>query len=60
MAKISSFMALCALAGMCLCTPVQAAISSEPWGTTADDGRAANLYTLTNEIEVFPPKARVY
>src|SRR6201996_4513072 len=34
--------------GLSLCTPVQAAISSQPWGVTADDGRAANLYTLTN------------
>jgi aldose 1-epimerase len=37
------------LAGIALCTPAQAAISSQPWGTTADDGRAANLYTLTND-----------
>jgi aldose 1-epimerase len=36
------------LAGLCLCTGAQAAISSQPWGTTADDGRPADLYTLTN------------
>jgi len=36
------------LAGLCFCTSVEAAISSQPWGTTADDGRPANLYTLTN------------
>ena len=28
--------------------PVQAAITSQPWGKTLDDGRPANLYTLTN------------
>src|SRR5436190_3813339 len=28
--------------------PVQAAIKAEHWGVTADDGRSANLYTLTN------------
>lgn len=48
MSKISNLMALCAVAGMHLCAPVHAAISSESWGITADDGRAANLYTLTN------------
>ena len=31
-----------------LAAPAQAAITSQPWGKTADDGRAANLYTLTN------------
>jgi len=31
-----------------LCLPVQAAIKAESWGVTADDGRPANLYTLTN------------
>jgi aldose 1-epimerase len=35
-------------AGLGLCAPAQAAISSQAWGVTADDGRAANLYTLTN------------
>jgi aldose 1-epimerase len=48
MFKMSNVMALIALAVMCLCTPVRAAISSESWGITADNGRAANLYTLTN------------
>jgi len=28
--------------------PVKAAIKAEHWGVTADDGRSANLYTLTN------------
>src|SRR3954470_14524706 len=27
---------------------VQAAISAQPWGITADDGRPAQIYTLTN------------
>ena len=38
-----------ALAALCFCTGAEAAISSQPWGTTADDGRPANLYTLTND-----------
>jgi aldose 1-epimerase len=37
-----------ALLAMVLCAPAQAAITQQPWGKTADDGRAANLYTLTN------------
>jgi aldose 1-epimerase len=32
-----------------LCVPAQGAITAQPWGVTADDGRAANLYTLTNK-----------
>src|SRR5579863_8030867 len=31
-----------------LATPAQPAISSQSWGVTQDDGRTANLYTLTN------------
>jgi aldose 1-epimerase len=31
-----------------LAAPAHAAITSQPWGKTVDDGRAANLYTLTN------------
>ncbi len=31
-----------------LAAPAHAAITTQPWGKTADDGRAANLYTLTN------------
>jgi aldose 1-epimerase len=39
-----------ALAGLIFfCAPAQAAISSQPWGATADDARPANLYTLTND-----------
>jgi aldose 1-epimerase len=38
-----------AVVALSLCAPAQAAISSQPWGVTADDGRPASLYTLTNE-----------
>ena len=48
MLKINVLLASLVMAGLSLSIPVQAAISSQPWGTTADDGRAANLYTLTN------------
>jgi len=48
MPKINVLLASLAMAGLSLSSPLQAAISSQPWGTTADDGRAANLYTLTN------------
>ena len=48
MFKINKLLMASVTAGLSLCTPVQAAISSQPWGVTADDGRAANLYTLTN------------
>jgi aldose 1-epimerase len=37
-----------ALAACLLAAPAQAAITAAPWGATADDGRAASLYTLTN------------
>jgi aldose 1-epimerase len=37
-----------ALAACLLAAPAHAAITAEPWGATADDGRAASLYTLTN------------
>ena len=40
MFKMLGAMVFGILTGMCLCTPVEAAISSEPWGTTVDDGRA--------------------
>ena len=33
----------------CVCTGAEAAISGQSWGTTADDGRPASLYTLTND-----------
>ena len=49
MVKINMLMASGLMAGALFCTPVQAAISSQSWGVTADDGRAANLYTLTND-----------
>ncbi len=48
MLKINVLLASLVMTGLNLSTPLQAAISSQPWGTTADDGRAANLYTLTN------------
>ncbi len=31
----------------CLAGPAMADIAARPWGVTADDGRPANLYTLT-------------
>ena len=46
---IKTLLACGALAGLCFCTSAEAAISSRPWGPTTDDGRAANLYTLTND-----------
>src|SRR5579863_7799542 len=48
MFKINMLLTCWVAAGLCLATPVQAAISSQTWGVTADDGRAANIYTLTN------------
>jgi aldose 1-epimerase len=48
MFKINALLVTGMITGLGLCSPVQAAISSQPWGVTADDGRAANLYTLTN------------
>ena len=48
MHKINALLALLALAPASLTTPAQAAISSQTWGVTADDGRPAKLYTLTN------------
>lgn len=48
MFKINVLLVSGLAAGLSLCIPVQAAISSQPWGVTADDGRAAHLYTLTN------------
>ena len=36
------------IAACLLAAPAHAAITTQPWGATADDGRAANLYTLTN------------
>lgn len=49
MFKFSVLLASLAVTGAVIATPVQAAISSQNWGTTADDGRPANLYTLTND-----------
>jgi aldose 1-epimerase len=48
MFKIKMLMASWVTAGLSLALPAQAAISSRNWGVTADDGRAASLYTLTN------------
>ncbi|MBA2588837.1 MAG: galactose mutarotase [Alphaproteobacteria bacterium] len=41
-------MPLVMLAVLAVCAPVQAAITTQDWGATADDHRPANLYTLTN------------
>lgn len=41
--RLAAFLTLCLAV-----TAAQAKITIEPWGTTADDGRKANLYTLTN------------
>jgi aldose 1-epimerase len=49
MFKINMLIACAVVTGALFCTPVQAAISSQSWGVTADDGRAADLYTLTND-----------
>jgi len=46
---MKTLLACAALAGLCVCTSAEAAISSQPWGNTVDDGRPANLYTLTND-----------
>ncbi len=48
MFKIKMLVACWVAAGLGLALPAQAAISSQNWGVTADDGRPANLYTLTN------------
>jgi aldose 1-epimerase len=48
MLRINAVLGCSAAAIFLLCAPVQAAISSQPWGATADDGRAATLYTMTN------------
>ena len=48
MFKIKMLLTFWVAAGLSLASPAQAAISSQSWGTTADDGRPANLYTLTN------------
>src|ERR1700744_1831990 len=49
MFKINMLLELGVTAAALLASPAQAAISSQPWGVTADDGRPANLYTLTND-----------
>lgn len=49
MFKINILATLSVMAAALFCAPAQAAISSQSWGTTADDGRPANLYTLTND-----------
>jgi aldose 1-epimerase len=36
------------LAILSICAPAQAAITSQDWGVSADDGRPAQLFTLTN------------
>jgi aldose 1-epimerase len=36
------------LAVLSLCAPLQAAITAQDWGVSADDGRPAKLFTLTN------------
>ena len=48
MFKIKMLAACWIAAGLGLASPAQTAISMQPWGATADDGRPANLYTLTN------------
>ena len=48
MHKINVLPAILMLAGAMLAAPALAAISTQKWGVTADDGRPANLYTLTN------------
>jgi len=47
LSPIARFFACCACV-CCLCAPAQAAITTQSWGATADDGRPASLYTLTN------------
>src|SRR5579859_5490290 len=46
--KVLPFAAAALISGFGLAIPVQAAIAVQPWGVTQDDGRAADLYTLTN------------
>ncbi len=41
--RLAAFMTFCLLI-----TAAQARIAVEPWGKTADEGRKANLYTITN------------
>ncbi len=48
MHKINVLPAILVLAGAMPAAPALAAISTQKWGVTADDGRPANLYTLTN------------
>src|SRR5215469_3075240 len=48
MYKTNVLLACLVAANLGLAGPVQAGISSQNWGVTADDGRPANLYTLTN------------
>jgi aldose 1-epimerase len=48
MFKFNVLLATLVVANLGFAGPVQAGISSRPWGVTSDDGRAANLYTLTN------------
>ncbi len=43
MFKINMLIACAVVTGALFCTPVQAAILSQSWGITADDGRAADL-----------------
>ena len=48
MFKTNVLLACLVVTNLGLAGPVHAGIWSQPWGVTADDGRAANLYTLTN------------
>jgi aldose 1-epimerase len=48
MRKINTSSAISLLYACCFCLSSQAAIRAQSWGVTADDGRQANLYTLTN------------
>jgi aldose 1-epimerase len=48
MGKINTLYAIALFCAGGSGTSAQAAIRAESWGVTADDGRPANLYTLTN------------
>ena len=48
MGKINTLSIVLAICTGWVGLPAQAAITAESWGVTADDGRPANLYTLTN------------
>ena len=48
MNNINGLFAVSAMLVASLCTPCQAAITHQSWSVTADDGRAGELFTLTN------------